>query len=77
MARRESLGRALLANRDPAGAERVFREDLARNPDNPRSLLGLSESLKSQGKTEEAGEVRKKFEAAWKDADGKLTLDDL
>src|SRR3984893_17779312 len=38
---RESLGAALLLNGDAAGAEKVFREDLDRNPRNPRSLWGL------------------------------------
>src|SRR4029077_11643410 len=38
---REALGGALLQNGDALGAERVFRDDLARNPRNPRSLFGL------------------------------------
>src|SRR5207253_3019907 len=50
---RESLGAALLANGQAAEAEKVFREDLDRNPRNGRSLFGLRESLKAQGKTED------------------------
>jgi tetratricopeptide (TPR) repeat protein len=45
---RESLGAALLKSGDAAGAETVFREDLKKNPNNPRSLLGLAQSLKAR-----------------------------
>jgi hypothetical protein len=47
---RESLGATLLMSGDAAGAETVFRADLYRNPRNPRSLFGLVEALKAQGK---------------------------
>ena len=63
---RESLGAALLMNGDAAGAEKVFRADLDRNPRNPRSLFGLREALKAQGKDYDAGFVQKQFEASWK-----------
>jgi len=63
---RESLGAALLRNRQAVDAEKVFREDLKRNPNNPRSLLGLSQALAAQGKATEAGVVRQSFQAAWK-----------
>ena len=42
---RESLGGALLMSGDATGAEKVFREDLDRNPRNPRSLWGLQQAL--------------------------------
>ena len=42
---RESLGAALLKNKQAPEAEQVFREDLKRNPRNPRSLFGLSNCL--------------------------------
>jgi Flp pilus assembly protein TadD len=74
---RESLGGALLLNRDYAEAEKVFREDLQKNPRNARSLFGLQESLKAQGKTEAARFVQQEFEAAWKHADTKLRIEDL
>jgi len=74
---RESLGGALMASGEHAEAERVFREDLRRNRRNGRSLFGLSESLKAQGKLYEAQLVRREFESAWKDADTKLRLEDL
>ena len=74
---REALGAALLAAGQPAEAEKVFRADLERNPRNPRSLLGLAESLKVQGKSADAAWVQAQFEVAWKDADTKLSVGDL
>jgi hypothetical protein len=55
----------------------VFRDDLARHPRNARSLFGLQESLTRQHKTDDAAWVRQAFDAAWKNADTKLTIDDL
>jgi tetratricopeptide (TPR) repeat protein len=63
---RESLGAALLMSGDQAGAEQVFRDDLERNPRNPRSLFGLEQALKAQGRAYDATFVRKQFEASWK-----------
>ena len=63
---RESLGAALLMSGDNAGAEQVFREDLERNLRNPRSLFGLEQALKAQGRTYDATFVRKQFDASWK-----------
>ena len=74
---RESLGAALLADGQPAEAEKVFRADLDRHPRNPRSLFGLAESLKAQGRTADAAWVQSQFETAWKDADTKLTVEGL
>jgi len=74
---RESLGAALLANGKPAEAERIFRDDLRRNPRNPRSLFGLKESLTQQQKLTDAAWVETQFTEAWKDADTKLSLADL
>jgi len=45
---RETLGTALLRAADFAAAEQVFRDDLTRNPRNPRSLSGLAAALKGQ-----------------------------
>ena len=45
---RESLGAALVAAGRPADAERVFREDLLRNPASGRSLFGLWQALLAQ-----------------------------
>ena len=74
---RESLGAALLAAGKTGDAERVFREDLKRNARNPRSLFGLAEALKAEGKASEAASVRQEFERGWKTADTKLTLSGL
>ncbi|MCA1635856.1 MAG: hypothetical protein LC802_19735 [Acidobacteria bacterium] len=74
---RESLGGALMAVGEHAEAEKVFREDLRRNRRNGRSLFGLAESLKAQGKLYEAQLVRREFESAWRDADTRLRVEDL
>jgi tetratricopeptide (TPR) repeat protein len=74
---RESLGAALLISKEFAEAEKVFREDLQKNPRNGRSLFGLVESLKGQNKTIAAQFVQREFETAWKNADTKLRIEDL
>jgi tetratricopeptide (TPR) repeat protein len=74
---RESLGAALFADGQLAEAEKVFRADLERNLRNPRSLLGLAESLKAQGRTADAAWARAQFDVASKDADVKLRIEDL
>jgi tetratricopeptide (TPR) repeat protein len=74
---RESLGGALLRDGQAAEAESVFRDDLARNPRNGRSLYGLWQSLKAQNKTADAEWAHREFEAAWKDADTQLSVGDL
>jgi tetratricopeptide (TPR) repeat protein len=73
---RESLGAALLVNGDAAGAEKVFRDDLDRNPRNPRSLFGLRQSLLQQKRDYDAGFIQKQFEASWKGTQA-LKLEDL
>jgi tetratricopeptide (TPR) repeat protein len=74
---RESLGAALLLNGDATGAEKVFREDLDRNPRNPRSLWGLRQALLQQKRDYDAGFVQQQFEASWKGGPAALKLDDL
>ena len=74
---RESLGGVLLLDGDAAGAEKVFREDLDRNPRNPRSLWGLRQALLQQKRDYDAGFVQKQFEAGWKGGVRPLQLDDL
>jgi len=74
---RESLGAALLAAGFPAEAEKVFRDDLQRNPRNPRSLFGLAEALRAQKKDADAVWVQRQFEDAWSGADTRLRLGDL
>ncbi|MGA9996132.1 MAG: hypothetical protein WBP93_12005 [Pyrinomonadaceae bacterium] len=74
---REPFGGALMLQGKYAEAEKVFRADLEKNPHSGRSLFGLSESLKAQGKEEEAQTARKEFEAAWKNADTQLRINEL
>jgi tetratricopeptide (TPR) repeat protein len=74
---RESLGGALLMTGDAVAAEKVFREDLDRNPRNPRSLWGLRQALLQQKRDYDAGFVQKQFEASWKGVPQALKLDDL
>ena len=74
---RETLGAELLAEKKPALAEAVFREDLKRNPENPRSLFGLAESLRAQGKSQEAAKAEARFNKGWAHADVTLTPENL
>jgi tetratricopeptide (TPR) repeat protein len=70
---RETLGGALLRAGRPVDAEKVFREDLARNPNNPRSLFGLIRAREAQKK--DAAVTKKTFSAMWKG--GPLKVEDL
>jgi tetratricopeptide (TPR) repeat protein len=74
---RETLGRLLLTAGQTGRAEKVFRDELAHHPNNGRALFGLAECLRKEGKTADAADTQKKFEAAWKYADVKLHLADL
>jgi tetratricopeptide (TPR) repeat protein len=75
---RETLGAVLLKSGSAAEAEQVFRADLERNRRNPRSLFGLRESLKAQGKDYAAQMVDQQFRAAWRNADvAMLRVEDL
>ncbi len=69
---RQSLGKALLAAGRAADAEQAYREDLDRFPANGWSLYGLYLSQEEQGKTAEADETKRQFEAAWRHADVEL-----
>ena len=66
---RESLGAELLAAKKDAVAEAVYRADLKRNPENPRSLYGLAESLRAEGNTEAAAKVEARFTRQWSHSD--------
>jgi tetratricopeptide (TPR) repeat protein len=74
---RESLGGVLLMSGDAKGAEQVFRDDLARNLRNPRSLFGLHQALKAQDRSYDAWFVEKQFRESWKGGEGKLKVEDL
>ena len=69
---RHALGAALLQSGRFADAENVFRDDLAKLPNNGWSLYGLSRALRLQKKEAEAAKVEKGFEAAWSKADLKI-----
>ncbi len=70
---RHALGAALMTSARHSDAERVYRDDLTRHPENGWSLYGLARSLDLQGKQEEAKTVRACFDRAWKNADFKLS----
>ena len=74
---RETLGAVLLLNGNAVEAEKVFREDLDRNPRNPRSLFGLSEALRAQNRAYDAQFVEKQFQSNWKSTEIKLKVVDL
>lgn len=74
---RESLGGMLLQSGDAKAAEQVFREDLERNPRNPRSLYGLAEALTRQNRAYEASWIKQQFDTAWQGADVTLKVEDL
>lgn len=65
----EVLGALLLEVGRNAEAERVYRDELLDHPENGWSLYGLLESLRAQGRDEEAESVRQRFERAWARAD--------
>ena len=75
--RLQPLGAALLREGQTREAEAVFRADLEHNKLNPRSLFGLAAALEAQRKTNDAQWVRREFDTAWKNADIKLSIDDL
>jgi tetratricopeptide (TPR) repeat protein len=67
---RHSLGAVLMKQQRFAEAEQVYREDLARLPENGWSLLGLAKSLRKQKRNaEEVAQTQAKFEKVWAKAD--------
>lgn len=74
---RESLGAALLRDGQAAEAEQVFRDDLQKNPRNPRSLFGLWKSLEAQRKSVDAQWVQTSFHAAWHGGPDQLHIEDF
>ncbi|MDP2276154.1 MAG: hypothetical protein Q8K32_35750 [Archangium sp.] len=66
---RHALGAALNRSRKHAEAEKVFREDLRRTPDNGWALFGLSQALEAQGQREEARATTERFTRIWEKAD--------
>ncbi len=70
---RHSLGVVQLAMGDAEGAEETYLEDLYIMPENGWALLGLSQALQAQGRTDEAAEARRRFETAFARADVEIT----
>jgi tetratricopeptide (TPR) repeat protein len=68
---RQRLGAVLLSANRPVRAEKIFREDLDRRPENGWSLSGLAQSLKAQNKVRAAAKIEERFEKAWSGADVK------
>jgi tetratricopeptide (TPR) repeat protein len=58
---RQFLGAYLLELGKPEQAEKIYREDLYRNPNNGWSLLGLFQSLNQQGKAKDPGLDQSKY----------------
>jgi tetratricopeptide (TPR) repeat protein len=71
---RHSLGAILMKQQRFAEAEQVYRDDLARLPENGWSLLGLTESLRKQNKNvDEVTQMQTKFKKVWAKADLTIT----
>lgn len=70
---RHSLGAALVKAGRSAEAEKVYREDLRRFPENGWSLFGLAQALRAQEKNTEAAAADARFRRAWTGADVTLT----
>lgn len=69
---RHLLGAQLLESGQAARAERVYRDDLERNPDNGWALWGLAAALKAQGRARDAAHEARELETAWRHADIRL-----
>jgi hypothetical protein len=69
---RQALGAALMHARDFNAAEKIQREDLARNPESGRALFGLQAALAAQDRHREAGVLQKRIDHAWRAADVKF-----
>lgn len=69
---RHTLGAVLVSANRIDEAEKVYREDLARWPENGWSLHGLHECLERQG-SPEAAAVEARFRKAWSRSDTKIT----
>jgi tetratricopeptide (TPR) repeat protein len=70
---RHALGATLMQAGRFEEAERVYRDDLERLPENGWSLFGLAQALERQGKRDEAERTRARWKAVWRDADVMLS----
>lgn len=69
---RLNLGAVQLEAGRPDRAEKTYREELERFPDNGWSLVGLAAALEAQGKKKPAAEIRARLAEAWRNADLQL-----
>jgi tetratricopeptide (TPR) repeat protein len=69
---RDLLGAQLLIAGLAREAERVYREDLGRNPGSGWALYGLAAAQRAQGHMRAAGLTQQEFANAWKHADVRL-----
>lgn len=69
---RQTLGSIYYKNENYKEAEKIYKEDLDILKQNGWSLMGLYQTLKAQGKTEEANKIKQEFDKAWKYADVKI-----
>jgi len=67
--RLRQLGLVLLKAGRAADAERVFREDLKRFPENVWSLQGVTRALAAQNRGNEAEQISKRLRQVWSMAD--------
>ena len=76
---REGLAAAYVRAGLPGEARTTFREDLERNPDNPRSLFGLWQIMTTAGDPDDSTMIlfRRRFMDAWSAADVELRLEDF
>jgi tetratricopeptide (TPR) repeat protein len=70
---RHALGATLLAEGRAAEAEKVYRDDLKKLPENGWSLFGLARALRLQKKDDEAKLFEARFQKAWSAADIKIS----
>jgi tetratricopeptide (TPR) repeat protein len=70
---RHALGAATMRAGDFGTAEKIYREDLERNPESARALFGLQAALAAQGRHREAAALQKRIDRAWRAADVKLS----
>ena len=70
---RERLATELLAAGRRQEAVTIYREDLRINPNNPRSIYGLAQTLKVLGPAAEAATLDREFRQVWRYADSQPT----
>jgi len=66
---RHSLGAAQLASGDAKSAEKTYRQDLKKWPENGWALAGLKDALDIQGDTTGAEKIQDRLSKAWANAD--------